>query len=159
MLRIDNGLAVPSQIWGRARVLEMVHDASAILDPFAIRCRRHLRIFASHADFRAATRNVLLFQPGAANATAKYSPPPPSQPRIFVPAVPVVGCQVYNCHAIYESIPDGMKVEVEAIGPLWVEVLTSLQQIRWWRAVDLREVGIDVRLVISLVETDATTSV
>ncbi|KIJ33914.1 hypothetical protein M422DRAFT_242876 [Sphaerobolus stellatus SS14] len=81
-------------------------------------------VFTSHADFRAQARNVLLFQPAAAN----YRPPPPSQPRIFVPAVPfVVGRQVYNYHAIYESMPEGM--EAAAIGPLWVEVLVSLQQV------------------------------
>ncbi|KIJ52918.1 hypothetical protein M422DRAFT_242869 [Sphaerobolus stellatus SS14] len=99
-------------------------------------------VFTPHADFRAATRNVLLFQPAAANYR-----PPPSQRRIFVSAVPVfVGRQVNNYHAIYESMPKGMEAEAEALGPLWVEVLTSLQQVRWWRAVDLREIGVDDHL-------------
>ncbi|KIJ49038.1 hypothetical protein M422DRAFT_246821 [Sphaerobolus stellatus SS14] len=132
MLRIEDVLAVPS---GEGAC---VGDGS--------RCIGHLGsihrfavegafVFTSHADFRAATRNFL-FQPAAANATANYSPPPSSQPRIFVPAVPViVGRQVYNYHAIYESILEGMEVEI-----------------RWWRAVDLREIGMDVRLVISLVK-------
>ncbi|KIJ52873.1 hypothetical protein M422DRAFT_242815 [Sphaerobolus stellatus SS14] len=106
-------------------------------------------IFTPHADIRVAARNVLLFQSAA--AATNYRPPPPSQPRIFVPAVPVVvGRQVYNYHAIYESMPEEMEMEAEAIRPLWVEVLTSLQQVRWWRAVELREIGMGVRLVISL---------
>ncbi|KIJ33885.1 hypothetical protein M422DRAFT_264009 [Sphaerobolus stellatus SS14] len=83
-------------------------------------------VFTPHADFRVATRNVFLFQPAATAATANYRPPPPpSQPRIFVSAVPVVaGRQVYNYHAIYELMP--VEIEAKAIGPLWVEVLTSL---------------------------------
>ncbi|KIJ42163.1 hypothetical protein M422DRAFT_254860 [Sphaerobolus stellatus SS14] len=111
-----------------------------------------------HADFEVATRNVLLFQ--SATATANYRPPPPSQSLIFVPAVPiVVGRQVYNYHVIYESMLEGMeaKAEAEAIGPLWVEVLTSLQQVGWWRAVDLRNSNGWPSCDIPG-ETDATTS-
>ncbi|KIJ33901.1 hypothetical protein M422DRAFT_264033 [Sphaerobolus stellatus SS14] len=131
MLRIEDVLAVPS---GEGRVRWRwftMHRPSWTHLRFAV---EGAFVFTPHADFRVATRNVFLFQPAAANAN--YRPPPPSQHRIFVPAVPVaIGRQVYNYRAIYESMPEGM--EAETIGPLWVEVLTSLQQARWWRAVEL----------------------
>ncbi|KIJ33895.1 hypothetical protein M422DRAFT_264028 [Sphaerobolus stellatus SS14] len=131
MLRIEDVLAVPS---GEERVCWRwftMHRPSWIYSRFAV---EGAFVFTPHADFRAVTRNILLFQPAAANATGNYRPPPPSQPRILVPAVPVViDRQVYGYHATYKSMPEGMEAEAEAIWPLWVEVLTSLQQVRWWR--------------------------
>ncbi|KIJ28209.1 hypothetical protein M422DRAFT_270520 [Sphaerobolus stellatus SS14] len=95
-----------------------MHQASWIHSPFALgtafvytRCgirRIHL----------VAMTKVLPFQP--ASASAKYSPLPLSQPRtshprIFVPVVPiVVGCQVYNYHAMRDSMPQGMEVDVRS---------------------------------------------
>ncbi|KIJ52882.1 hypothetical protein M422DRAFT_242824 [Sphaerobolus stellatus SS14] len=152
MLHIEDVLGVP---YGEGRVhwrWFMIHRPSWIHSRFTA---EGAFVFTPHADFRAAMRNIPPFQPDAATATAtaNYRPPPPSQSCIFALAIPVVvSHQVYNYHAIYEAMPEGMGVEAEAIGLLWVEVLTLLQQVRWWRAVDLREIGMDVRLMISLVK-------
>ncbi|KIJ25455.1 hypothetical protein M422DRAFT_38704 [Sphaerobolus stellatus SS14] len=99
---------------GRARALGMGKDASGILDPFAIHVRSRLRIHQMRNSTHPSGSNE------EATASAKYSPLPPSQPRtshprIFGPVVPiVVGRQVYNYHAIHDSMPQGMEASVSA---------------------------------------------
>ncbi|KIJ33905.1 hypothetical protein M422DRAFT_264038 [Sphaerobolus stellatus SS14] len=96
--------------------LGMGKDAPDILHPLSIRVRSRLRIHQMRNSTHPSGSN----EEGSslpATAGAKYSPLPPSQPRtshprIFVPVVPiVVGRQVYNYHAMHDSMPQGMEVD------------------------------------------------